>query len=306
MTQKQYVTILGDSYLVDKVKNHYKDDQKENNNEYIVFFAKRSDLIVAIYSSKKDDVYKIIFSGSDPLKEALKFDKNAKLNEKKEKTAPKKASWIFISNQIGSDEVGTGDLFGPICVAGAYIKKEDITTLKALKIDDSKRLSDEDILKLGEKLINLVDYSQVSLNNEKYNELIDKNINMNEMKVKLHNQVLLNLKKRHPDVDMFFVDQFLESDKYFDYLKDTDEVVKNINFKTKGESYFPCVAVASIIARYSFLKKMEQIKEKYQFDIPFGASAKVTKAAEDFAKAYGRSELAKIVKKNFVNVKDIL
>jgi ribonuclease HII len=42
--------------------------------------------------------------------------------------------------------------------------------------------------------------------------------------------------------------------------------VKNITFHTKGESLYPSVALASVIARYSFLRKMEELSEHYQMD----------------------------------------
>lgn len=305
MIERKSVTIIIDGAKKNEVINVYAPYEVENNGEYIVFFAKLEGLIISIYSSKKENEYKLMFMGYDPLKEAIRWDKDAKINPKKEKTTPKKASWICLENQIGSDEVGTGDLFGPICVAAALVKESDIQYLKELGVDDSKRLNDDEILRLGEILIKKFKYSQISLNNEKYNELVDKGLNTNEMKCKMHNQVLHNLIEKYPDVKNVFVDQFLESDKYYKYLEDAKDVVNTITFRTKGESYFPSVAVASIIARYSFLKKMEDMSNKYKKDIPFGASKKVTKFAVDFAKAYGKDELLKNVKKNFANLSEL-
>ena len=125
------------------------------------------------------------------------------------------------------------------------------------------------------------------------------------MKVKLHNQVLLNLKKKYPKTKNFFVDEFTPKEHYYDYLKDTKEVVEEVNFKTKGESYFPCVAVGSIIARYSFLQKMEAMKKKYKMEFPFGSSKKVDAFTEEFIKKFGETELLKVCKSNFVNYKKL-
>ena len=51
-------------------------------------------------------------------------------------------------NSIGSDEVGTGDYFGPIVVTSSYVAKENIDFLLDLKVKDSKKLTDKEILKI--------------------------------------------------------------------------------------------------------------------------------------------------------------
>lgn len=295
--------------VVEQIRAFYKAYEKENKGEYIIFFAKKDDLAVTVYSSKKEGVFKVVFVGDSSLSEAKRFDENAQLSEKstgaKEK-APTKACWLSLKDQIGSDEVGTGDLFGPICVCAAYVAKKDIPFLKELGVDDSKRLSDAQIRVIGEQLIKRIEYSQVSLDNQKYNEVNEKGLNMNEMKAKMHNQVLKNLKKKHPQVQMTVVDQFCNEAKYYEYLNLEPEVVDKITFQTKAESYFPCVAAASIIARFSFLQKMDKLSAKYGAEIPFGASEKVTEFARKFAKKHGTEELKKIVKANFNNLKEIL
>ena len=302
--------IEGSKSLVENIISFYKKDEKENKGEYIVFFAKTKELAVTVYSSKKTDVFKVVFAGENALNEARRFDESAQLSAKStgeaKQRAPGKACWLSLKEQIGSDEVGTGDLFGPICVCAAYVKKEDIPFLKELGVDDSKRLTDKRIREIGEQLIKRIEYSQVSLDNVKYNEINEKGLNMNEMKAKMHNQVLKNLKKKHPRIQMTVVDQFCSEENYYSYLFGEPEIVDKITFQTKAESYFPCVAAASIIARFSFLQKMDKISQKFGVDIPFGASDQVTTFAIDFKKKFGVDELKKIIKLNFKNVKEIL
>lgn len=298
------VSIVVDEVTKAKIIHTFAPYERENKGEYIDFFAKRSDLVVTIYKSKKTEEYKVLFIGDNALEEAKKFDENAEVNVPKSKIS--KAHWLSLEDQIGSDEVGTGDFFGPISVCAAYVESSKIEYLKKLGVDDSKRLSDEDIKKIAKKLIKEIPYSQVSLNNEKYNELVEQGMNMNEMKVKLHNQVLLNLKKKYPSVKNFFIDEFTAKEKYYEYLEKTPEVVKDLNFKTKGESYFPSVAVGSIIARYSFLQKMEQLSKKYKLEFPHGSSLKVDAFAEKFVEKYGLEEIKKVAKTNFINYKRLL
>ena len=299
------VTIKVNSETKNRIIKFYSSIQKENKGQYILFFGQNKDLTITVYTSKKEDHFKVFFIGNGALSEAKRWDENAQASEPKEKKAPTKASWEILETQIGSDEVGTGDFFGPICVCGAYIQAKDIKRLKELGIDDSKRLNDDQIRKLGKILIKEFDYSQLSLNNEKYNELIDKDMNMNEIKAKLHNRVLFNLKMKHPSTKHALIDQFVSEDTYYKYVNGDKEVVYGVTFKTKGETYFPSVAVGSIIARYSFIQHMDLLSKKYKMEIPYGASQKVTDFAKKFVKKYGFDELDKIVKKNFANYKEL-
>ena len=305
MPNNNSVTLKIGQVTFERIKYFYSDKQVENNGEYIAFFAKDGDTTITVYSSKKAGEYKVLFMGPHALSEAKIFDETAKINVPKSK-APAKGAWLDLGDQIGSDEVGTGDFFGPITVAAAYVKASDIKRLKELGVDDSKRLTDDKILEIGKVLINEFPYSQISLDNEKFNELVDKKVNMVEMKCKMHNQVLLNLHKKYPEINSIYVDEFVAEKNYYSYLFGTTEVVEKITFKTKGETYFPCVAVASIIARYSFLRKMEAIGEKYGVKIPFGASSQVTNFAKDFVTKFGKEELLKIVKKNFANLSEVV
>lgn len=302
----QRISIEVTSDVRDQIIDHYKSIQLPNKGEYISFFGRKSDLTVTVYWSKKSELFKVVFlGGNNALEEAKKWDQNAAPKAEKEKKVPTKATWEILSDQIGSDEVGTGDLFGPICVCAAYVKASDIKRLKDLGVDDSKRLSDKQIRELGKVLISEFEYSQLSLNNEKYNELVDKNMNMNEMKAKMHNRVLLNLHKKHCDVSNILVDEFLKEENYYRYVDKESEVVKGITFKQKGETYFPSVAVGSIIARYSFIQHMDLLSKKYGMEIPYGASQKVTEFAKEFIKKFGWAEFDKVCKKNFANYKDL-
>ena len=299
------VTIQVNPETKDEIVNFYSSIRKENKGQYILFFGQNKDLTITVYTSKKEDTFKVFFIGETALSEARRWDKDAAPVEPKENKAPSKACWEVLDTQIGSDEVGTGDFFGPICVCAAYVQAKDIKRLKALGIDDSKRLTDDQIRKLGKILINEFEYSQLSLNNEKYNELVDKDMNMNEMKAKMHNRVLYNLKSKHASVKNVLIDQFVSEDKYYKYVNGEKEIIFGVTFKTKGESYFPSVAVGSIIARYSFIQHMDLIGKKYGLEIPYGASGKVTEFAKKFVKKYGFDELDKIVKKNFANYKEL-
>ena len=282
---------------------NYKDSLVNSQGEYVDFQANKDGIIITAFLSKKEN-RKVTFFGENALLEAKVWDPEVEIKEKKETV---KEGWLFYGDQIGSDEVGVGDFLGPMIVVAAFVSEKDINKLIALGIHDSKKMTDKKILEVGPEIVKQFKFSKLTLSNEKYNEMLDKGENLNSMKAKMHNRALLNMHKEYVDVLNIFVDQFVAEKTYYKYLNDAnEEQVKDITFKTKGESYFPCVALASVIARYSYLKEMERLSEKYEMDFPFGASKKVTEFAKKFLEKYGEEELYKVAKKNFANYNEVL
>jgi ribonuclease HIII len=127
---------------------------------------------------------------------------------------------------------------------------------------------------------------------------------MNAIKAKMHNRVLLNLLKKHPEAHMY-MDQFAEPGLYFSYLKNENEVAKKICFSTKGESQFPSVALGSVIARYAFLRKMDAMGKRFGVVFPKGAGVEVDSFAKDFLASHDEETLERVAKKNFANWKKL-
>ena len=299
---KDIVSISINQSKADEIIAFYADYQRLNNGEYIVFQANYSGITITVYQNKKGK-QKVVFSGPSALKEAKKWDETATASEKK----TIKTGWLCTDNQIGSDEVGVGDFLLPVVVVAAFVRGKDLKMLEEFGVKDSKKLTDEKIREIAPGLLKKFFVSKLTLPNEKYNELIAQGENMNSIKAKMHNRALLNMFKKFPDTKNIFIDQFVAESKYFAYLNDPKEQkVLNIVFKTKGESYYPCVALASVIARYAFLLEKDALDKKYKINIPFGASSKVNEFATKFIKKYGIEEFNKIAKRNFANYKEIL
>ena len=297
------VSITVDVEKATEMMDFYRAYQKVNDGEYIIFQAYYSGTTITIYQDKKFK-HKVVFMGEDALVEAKNWDPNA---EYKEKSVTQPQGWLCVENQIGSDEVGVGDFLLPIIVVAAFVRGRDLKMLEEFGVKDSKKLTDEKIREIAPLLLKKFFVSRLTLSNEKYNELIAKGENLNSIKAKMHNRALLNMFKKFPDTRNIFVDQFVAESKYFAYLNDPNEQkVINIVFKTKGESYYPCVALASVIARYAFLLERDELNKKYKTNVPFGASSKVNDFAKKFVAKYGVDELNKIAKINFANYREIL
>ncbi len=200
--------------------------------------------------------------------------------------------------QIGSDEVGTGDFFGPIVVAACYVEEKDLPFLRDLGIGDSKQIADEAILERGPRLLRALPYAAVSLSPAELNARPE--VNMNAFKARMHDkayQVLLAKLKEPPAA--IYQDQFAPKERYYAYLEGRPGTVRGVIFDVKGESKHPAVAAASMVARYAFLKAMEAMGKKHGVDFPLGASKEVERFASLFYEKKGLVALKETAKERF-------
>lgn len=297
----------------EKMIEYFEDKKRSKTPPYAVFQADEMDTVVTLYESGKvvfqgisadidANMWKEMERHLNPTKKIEMTNSNEKKKEKREIYIDPK---IYNSNSIGSDEVGTGDYFGPIVVTSTYVKKEDIPFLEELGVKDSKKLTDEKILEIVPKIIKTIPYSSVILSNKEYNEKYSSDINMNKLKAILHNKVLSNLVKNNYQYDYIVIDEFAPKYVYFNYLKSSNDVVRNITFLTKGEDKCLSVACASLISRYIFIKEFAKISESVGTLLPKGASTLVDEKGAEIVKKYGFDKLNEIAKINFKNTEKI-
>ena len=256
-----------------EVEGFYEGGKTDLVPPYALAFYKGEGFTLTIYLKK--EAVRLYFQGPKANQEAAIW------GEVKETPSKKSAkAFRLLYPMGGSDEVGTGSFFGGIAVAAALVKKEDLPFLQELGITDSKEMGDEAILQRVPLLVKRLPYAYSYLTPEKYNEVHDK-YNMNAIKAKMHNAVLLSLLKDHPGAHLY-IDQFIPEDSYYRYLNNEKEVARGIVFSTKGEKAFPAVAAGSCIARYCFLKRMEKMDALYGVHFPQGAGSEVL----DFARTF--------------------
>ena len=288
------ITIQMEQEQIEKVMIFYEPFKVDLENDHIKAFYKTDECAITIYNSLK-----VVFQGTKAEYESSLWRTINNTNPLNE--------WRYTISHAGSDEVGTGDFFGPITVVATYVKKEDIHYISELGIKDSKKMTDEQILTIVPKILKYVTYSLLTLDNVLYNKLIKRGFNMNKIKAYLHNKALLNLEaKCQKYIPLFVVDKFTPEKNYYDYLKDEAKVIKRIEFVTKGESASPAVALSSILARYAFLKKMDQLRAACGYNLPLGAGSKVDEMAKKILQEKGKDFLLNITKSNFKNYEKIL
>ncbi len=287
---------------------HYEDKKCEKAPPYAIFQVKDYDCVTTLYESGK-----VMFQGLGAdiessywmEQERIKNNNTITISDKKEKKKEETKSFISVSS-VGSDEVGTGDYFGPLVVTASYVAKDKFSFLTDLGVRDSKKLTDEKIISIGPTLIKKIPHTSIVLSNKEYNDFHRTDMNMNKIKAILHNKCLLSVIKKENLVGVkVVVDQFEPPKSYYAHLSQVPEKVNQITFMTKAEDQCLSVAVSSIISRYIFLKEMKKLNEKMGIVIPLGASSLVDEVGVTLVEKFGKDILYNIAKLNFKNTQKI-
>ncbi|WP_224740951.1 ribonuclease HIII [Bacillus sp. 28A-2] len=268
-----------------------------------LFQAKVPGCTITAYRSGK-----VLFQGQKAEAEASQFShlKAADTTSKKSPATVTKYSpppGIASMSVIGSDEVGTGDYFGPMTVCAAYVDASQLALMKELGVKDSKGLKDPQIINIAKNLIKTIPFSLLVLRNEKYNTMQEKGMSQGKMKALLHNQVITSVLEKldGKEPEAILIDQFAEPGIYFKHLAGKKIIRERTYFSTKAEGIHLSVAAASIIARYAFLIEMDKLSKAAGFDIPKGAGPHVDKAAAKLIKLHGEAALRQFTKLHFAN-----
>ncbi len=286
----------------EKMIKYYEDKKRDKIIPYVIFQAQDGDTVITMYESGK-----IMFQGTTADVDSsmwLEMDGQSKKDSPEVKEKEKK---YYYCSSIGSDEVGTGDYFGPIVVTASFVKNEDIPYLEELGIKDSKKLTDEKILDIAPKVAKKISYKSLILSNQEYNEKHGSNNNMNKIKAIMHNKVLYQMVQETKEkYDYIIVDEFARENRYYDYIKDMKGIQRGITFMTKAEDKNLAVACSSVISRYIFLKEFDKLSDSLHIPLPKGAGANVDVIGEEIVDKYGQDKLKEVAKLNFANTERIL
>lgn len=296
------VVIKVNDEIKKKMIEYYKDKVRDKKIPYVVFQAQEEDTVITMYESGK-----VMFQGVSADVDAAMWGTALENTKEKQAERKKENAKYYNCSAVGSDEVGTGDYFGPIVVTATFVSKEDIPFLEKLGVGDSKKLDDSKILKIAPEIAKKIKYKSVILSNREYNENYTKDINMNKIKAILHNRVLYQLVNEvRPKYDYIIVDEFAREARYYDYIKDQKVIQRDITFMTKAEDKNMAVACGSIISRYIFLKEFDKLCDSIHISLPKGAGKDVDSIGEEVVEKYGEEKLKDIAKLNFKNTERIL
>ena len=293
------VVIKVNDEVKQKMIEYYKDKKRDKVIPYVVFQAQDEDTVITMYESGK-----VMFQGTSADVDASMW--GIVSEQSKEKNTDNSKSIYHNCSSVGSDEVGTGDYFGPIVVTASYVKLEDIQFLEKLGVTDSKKLTDEKIKKIAPEIAKKIKYRSIILSNREYNEKYTKDVNMNKIKSIMHNKALYKLiHEEKPKYDYIIIDEFAKEKRYYEYLNGINDIQKGITFMTKAEDKNLAVAASSIISRYIFLKEFDKLCDEVSLPLLKGASKDVDKIGEELVEKYGEEKLKDVAKLNFKNTERI-
>ena len=286
----------------EKMIKYYEDKKRDKVIPYVVFQAQDNDTVVTMYESGK-----VMFQGTSADIDAGMWADIDGVSRQDKVKIKKDEEKYYNSSSIGSDEVGTGDYFGPIVVTSCYVSKEDIPFVEGLGIKDSKKLDDTKILKIAPELIKKIKYKSLIMNNSEYNAKYSSEYNINKIKAIMHNKVLWRMvHEEELNYDYIIVDEFARESRYYEYLNGNPEIQRGITFMTKAEDKNLAVACASVISRYIFIKEFDKICDTLHIPLVKGAGADVDSIGKEVVETYGKEKLKEVAKYNFKNTERIL
>lgn len=276
-----------------KLASKLEADLKEQGFEitkppYTLFSAKKKGISCTVYESGK-----LVVQGKE-MGPFMEFYLEPEILQSFEYSHPE--ANLDLTPHIGMDEAGKGDFFGPLCVAAVYADGEGIKKMKQMGVKDSKRISDEGILKLAKKIRAEFPYTAIRLFPLKYNELHGKFKNLNRLLGWGHAAALGDLALKTGCKEAI-LDQFAEKHVMETALKQK-KIDVHLQQKVRGEEDL-VVAAASILARAAFLEGMATLSEEYGVQLPKGASAQVIDVAQKLVAKWGREVLEKVAKTHF-------
>ncbi|MEG0325704.1 MAG: ribonuclease HIII [Cellulosilyticaceae bacterium] len=203
---------------------------------------------------------------------------------------------------IGVDESGKGDYFGPLVIAGVYADENQKLILKELGVMDSKALSEKQIRQLAKQIKEVCTYDVVVLGNETYNKVYERVQNLNKLLAWGHARVIENMLGK-VECKCALSDQFGNEALIKNALMDKGQEIK-LEQRPRAEQNV-VVAAASILARYEFVRRMEQMEKTYNQKFPKGASQATVNAAKLFVRTYGKERLHEVSKLHFKTTQNI-
>ena len=266
-----------------------------------VFLARKSGVTVNLYNSGK-----VVVGGSDRAAIEAVFSILKDLGSAEIKKLTKQLEPLDLKGaRIGTDEVGKGDYFGPLVIAGVLASPDQENVLRALGIRDSKTLSDTTITNLAieiRKTVGPKKYEEVCITPLKYNLLHQKLGNLNRILGWGHARVIENLLANGDKCELAVADQFGDRSYIESALMRRGQKIKLLQMP-KAERDI-AVASASILARDVFLSRLRRLSESYLLDFPKGATH-VVEFGKDLIKSHGIGVLQNVAKLHFSTTKEV-
>lgn len=203
--------------------------------------------------------------------------------------------------QIGADESGKGDYFGPLVAAAVRVDEFEAAGLAARGVRDSKAVPDDEVVRLAamieEECATAVEVLMPAAYNERYAALALRGRNLNDLLAELHAAAIGRLVADGP-VGVVIVDQFSATARIDAALA---ACCPDIPVVTEcGAEGRVAVAAASCVARAGFLAGLAELSNEVGIRLPKGGSSPaLVRAAQAVVDRRGAAALKRVAKVHF-------
>lgn len=211
--------------------------------------------------------------------------------------------------RIGADESGKGDWLGPLVVAAVAVDEERVAALRALGVDDSKKVADSRARFLAGRIEALGGHATRSLAPRAYNEQYARIGNLNVLLARLHAQCIRDVMAAEAEAGrplpaVVLVDRFATNDRELSSALDLPRGTRLVT-RPRAEAD-PAVAAASLLARAAFLDGLDELAHEHGASFPPGAGPPVLRAGVDLVRAFGPDVLPAVAKMHFATTGQVL
>jgi ribonuclease HIII len=203
--------------------------------------------------------------------------------------------------QVGADESGKGDYFGPLVAAAVRVDEFEAAGLAARGVRDSKAVPDSEVIPLaamiGEECVTAVEVLMPAAYNERYRTLAARGRNLNDLLAELHAAAIGRVVKEGP-VGVVIVDQFSAAARIDATLMGCCPGVPIVT--ECGAEGRIAVAAASCVARAAFLAGLAELSDEVGIRLPKGGSSPaLVRVAQAVVDRWGVASLERVAKVHF-------
>jgi ribonuclease HII len=181
---------------------------------------------------------------------------------------------------LGIDEAGRGPVIGPLVIAGVKIKESKEINLKNIGVKDSKLLTPMQRENLFDSVLKIADKYKVIIisPSEIDSALYSDSTNLNWLEADKAVEIINALKPKSAYIDC----PSTNTKKYEEYLHKKLNVKADLIVEHKADFNYPVVSAASIIAKVTRDREIEEIKKK--IGVNFGSGYPSDPLTQDFLK----------------------
>lgn len=265
-----------------------------------VFLASGRGVVVSLYTTGK-----VVLGGRDMQEHRAIHEEVRRLggSEAPRRELPPLA---VEGSHIGTDEVGKGDYFGPLVIAGCAVKPDTERWLREWGVKDSKLVADAQVPNLAQGIRRLAGegkWDLVVISPERYNQLHDEMGSVNKILAWGHARVIEDLLEANPDIPTAVTDQFGEVSLVQGALMQRGRQIRLI--QAYGGERDVAVAAASLLAREEFLRRLRALGREWGIAFPRGAT-QVIGFGRRFVREHGGENLGKVAKLHFRTTQAVL